>query len=632
MSTQTPTLPAQPQNGLASIKRILGLLHPQRFIVYGVLLMVLLGVIAQAVAPLLLGRATDVIFDGVIGLQLPAGLTKDEAVAQLRSEGNDQFADMVSGTAAVPGEGIDFGALGRILFVVLALYLLSSALIWVAAYGLNEIVQRVVRDLRSRVERKIHNLPLRYFDTHSRGDLLSRVSNDIDNVSTGMQESISQLVLAVLTLIGLVVMMLWISPLLALVALFMVPASVVATALVARRSRTHFAAQWEATGKLNGQIEEVFTGHEIVTAYGRTADVERSFAETNDELFRSAYRAQFVSGTVMPLVTFLGNLSYVGVAVLGGLRVASGTITLGEVQALIQYSRQLAQPLAQIGAMVNLLQSAAASAERVFALLDEPEQDPESPAPTLPWGRHGSVEFDDVSFSYDPDRPLIEHLSLRAEPGQMVAIVGPTGAGKTTLINLILRFYELNSGRILVDGVDITSMSRAELRSRIGIVLQDTWLFGGTIRENIAYGNPHATENQILSAARMSYVDRFVRALPDGYDTIIDEESGSLSAGERQLITIARAFVAKPSILILDEATSSVDTRTELLVQQATARLRDDRTSFVIAHRLSTIRDADRIVVMEDGRIVEQGTHEDLLRAGGAYTRLYDAQFKALVE
>ncbi|MFZ2530194.1 MAG: ABC transporter ATP-binding protein [Rhodococcus sp. (in: high G+C Gram-positive bacteria)] len=633
MSTpEPPSPPAQPQQGLKSITRILGLLRPQRFIVYGVLVMVLFGVVAQAVAPLLLGRATNIIFDGVVGLQLPAGLTQDQAVAQLRSQGNDQFADMVSGTAAVPGVGIDFGALGQLLFVVLALYLVSSALIWVAAYGLNEIVQRVVRDLRSRVERKIHNLPLRYFDTHSRGDLLSRVSNDIDNVSTGMQESISQLVLAVLTLIGLVVMMLWISPLLALVALFMVPASVIATALVARRSRKHFASQWAATGTLNGQIEETFTGHELVTAYGRTADVERRFTETNDELFHSAYRAQFVSGTVMPLVTFLGNLSYVGVAVLGGLRVASGTITLGEVQALIQYSRQLSQPLAQIGAMVNLLQSAAASAERVFALLDEPEQEPESPAPTLPWGRHGSVEFDDVTFSYEPDRPLIEHLSLRAEPGQMVAIVGPTGAGKTTLINLILRFYELNSGRILVDGVDIASMSRAELRSRIGIVLQDTWLFGGTIRENIAYGNPHATENQILSAARMSYVDRFVRALPDGYDTVIDEESGSLSAGERQLITIARAFVAKPSILILDEATSSVDTRTELLVQQATARLRDDRTSFVIAHRLSTIRDADRIVVMEDGRIVEQGTHEDLLHAGGTYTRLYDAQFRALVD
>jgi ATP-binding cassette subfamily B protein len=421
--------------------------------------------------------------------------------------------------------------------------------------------------------------------------------------------------------------MFWISPLLAVIALLLVPAAAVVTILVAKRSRKHFVAQWDATGTLNGQIEESFTGHELITAYGRTAEIERRFTETNDSLFHAAYRAQFVSGLVLPLVTFLSNIGYVVVAVVGGLRVASGSMSLGDVQAFIQYSRQFTQPLTQVASMANLMQSGVASAERVFEVLDASEQDLESATPTRLDDPHGRVEFEDVSFSYTPDKPLIEHLDLVVEPGQTVAIVGPTGAGKTTLVNLIMRFYELDGGRITLDGVDITELTRHNLRSEIGMVLQDTWLFGGTIGENIAYGNPAATPEEVRAAAKATYVDRFVHSLPDGYDTVLDAEGGNISAGEKQLITIARAFLSDPALLILDEATSSVDTRTELLVQQAMSALRHDRTSFVIAHRLSTIRDADVILVMKDGRIVEQGSHEDLLSRDGAYAELYNAQF-----
>ncbi|WP_213574576.1 ABC transporter ATP-binding protein [Rhodococcus sp. USK13] len=610
-----------------STKRLLGRMRPHRIAVSTVILVAGVAVVLTSIAPRLLGQGTNIIFDGIVGKQLPAGMSKDQAVAALRADGQGTFADMVSGIAVIPGVGIDFGALGRVLAIVLALYVGSSVFMWLSGYLLNIVVQGVVKNLRAEVERKIHRLPLRYFDSHSRGDLLSRVTNDIDNVSQSLQQTMSQLIVSAMTVIGILVMMIVISPLLALIAVLTVPLSVLVTAQIAKRSKTHFVAQWKSTGALNAEVEEAFTGHELVTVFGRSREVEARFEEQNENLYQASYRAQFISGLIMPAIMFLGNLNFVAIAVLGGMRVASGTMSLGDVQAFIQYSRQFTQPLTQIGAMVNLMQSGVASAERVFAILDEDEEEPDLLDARTPELAKGHVEFSNVSFSYSPEKPLIENLSLVAEPGQMVAIVGPTGAGKTTLVNLILRFYDLDGGRILLDGVDIAEMSRDDLRSRIGMVLQDAWLFGGTIRDNIAYGRPDATEEEILAAARITYVDRFVHSLPDGYDTVIDEEGSNISAGEKQLITIARAFISQPSILILDEATSSVDTRTELLVQHATAVLRSDRTSFVIAHRLSTIRDADLIVVMEDGRIVEQGSHEDLLIARGAYYRLYNSQF-----
>ncbi|EID78533.1 MULTISPECIES: ABC transporter ATP-binding protein [Rhodococcus] len=631
-----PGAPGSKPNDLwPSTKRLLRRLRPHRIAVGIVLLVAAVSVVLTSIAPRMLGQGTNLIFDGIIGAQLPAGMSKDQAVAALRADGQNTFADMVSGMAVVPGVGIDFSALGRVLAIVLALYLGSSVFMWLSGFLLNIIVQGVVKNLRAEVERKIHRLPLRYFDSHSRGDLLSRVTNDIDNVSQSLQQTMSQLIVSAMTVIGILVMMIVISPLLALIAVLTVPLSILVTAQIAKRSKTHFVSQWKSTGALNSHVEEAYTGHELVTVFGRSREVEARFEEQNEALYQASYRAQFISGLIMPAIMFLGNLNFVAIAVLGGMRVASGTMSLGDVQAFIQYSRQFTQPLTQIGAMVNLMQSGVASAERVFAILDEDEEEPdltEAPTPAEPRdaGRvhtFGRVEFSDVSFSYSPEKPLIENLSLVAEPGQMVAIVGPTGAGKTTLVNLILRFYELDGGKILLDGVDIAEMSRDDLRSRIGMVLQDAWLFGGTIRDNIAYGRPDATEEEIQAAARISYVDRFVHSLPDGYDTVIDEEGSNISAGEKQLITIARAFISQPSILILDEATSSVDTRTELLVQHATAVLRSDRTSFVIAHRLSTIRDADLIVVMEGGRIVEQGSHDDLLLTRGAYYRLYNSQF-----
>ncbi|MBA2955760.1 ABC transporter ATP-binding protein [Nocardioides sp. CGMCC 1.13656] len=600
-----------------SAKRLVGLMRPHRGQAIAVVVLGIASVIAMSVAPRILGHATDLVFNGFIGKQFPAG-TPDSALPEA-----------VQGMGVVPGQGVDFDAVAHVLMIVLALYVAASLLAWLQGYILNTVVQNTVRQMREDVEEKINHLPLNYFDRSPRGELLSRVTNDIDNVSQTLQQTMSQLLTSLMTVVAVLVMMFWISPLLALVALVTVPLSLLVTAQIMKRSQGQFVAQWRRTGKLNAQVEEAYSGHALVKVFGRQAEVERAFAAENDELFEVSFGAQFVSGLIMPTMMFVGNLNYVLVAVVGGLRVASGSLSLGEVQAFIQYSRQFTQPLTTVASMTNLLQSGVASAERVFELLDADAEPADAPALTAPSVRRGEVAFEHVSFRYEADRPLITDLSMVARPGQTVAIVGPTGAGKTTLVNLVMRFYDVDAGRITLDGVDITAMPRAALRGQIGMVLQDTWLFAGTIRDNIAYGRPGATEDQILEAARATFVDRFVHSLPDGYDTLIDEEGSNLSAGERQLVTIARAFLTDPALLILDEATSSVDTRTELLLQHAMAALRTDRTSFVIAHRLSTIRDADLILVMEDGAIVEQGDHESLLAADGAYARLYNSQFAA---
>ncbi|MGN6575693.1 MAG: ABC transporter ATP-binding protein [Nocardioides sp.] len=611
-----------------SARRLIGRMRPERGKAITTILLAVVSVALASIGPKILGRATDLIFSGLFGRQIPAGVSKQEAVQGLRDQGEGRLADMLAGMDVVPGQGVDFDAVRNVLLLVLAVYVASSVLSWLQGYLLNDVTQSTVRRMRNDVEDKINRLPLRYFDKQPRGELLSRVTNDIDNISQTLQQTMSQLLYALLTVVGVLVMMFYISPLLALVALVTVPVTMLVTGAIMKRSQGLFIAQWRRTGQLNAHIEEAFTGHALVKVFGRRREVEEVFAEENDALFQASFGAQFVSGLIMPMMMFIGNLNYVVIAVLGGLRVANGSMSLGDVQAFIQYSRQFTQPLTQVASMMNLLQSGVASAERVFELLDAEEEPAEEHAAPAEGGR-GEVVFEEVSFRYEEDQPLIEDLSLVARPGHTVAIVGPTGAGKTTLVNLVMRFYDVDSGRITLDGVDVASMRRSDLRSRTGMVLQDAWLFEGTLRDNIAYGRPDATEEQIHAAARATFVDRFVHNLPDGYDTVVDEEGSSISAGERQLVTIARAFLADPELLILDEATSSVDTRTELLVQHAMAALRTDRTSFVIAHRLSTIRDADLILVMEAGRIVEQGNHDELLAAEGAYAALYNAQFSA---
>ncbi|MGX9890634.1 ABC transporter ATP-binding protein [Streptomyces sp. NPDC002276] len=613
-------------------KRLISQFRPERLTIGLLLVCVVISVGLNVVGPKILGNATDLVFAGIIGRQMPAGTTKAQALQGMRDRGQDSIADMLKSTDFTPGKGIDFTSVGHVLLLALGTFMVAGLLMAVATRMVNRAVNRTMFRLRESVQTKMSRLPLSYFDKRQRGEVLSRATNDIDNIGQTLQQSMGQLINSLLTIIGVLAMMFWVSWLLALVALVTVPLSFLVATRIGKRSQPHFVQQWRSTGKLNAHVEEMYTGHTLVKVFGRQDESAKLFAEQNDALYEAGFKAQFNSGVMQPLMMFVSNINYVLVAVVGGLRVASGSLSIGDVQAFVQYSRQFSMPLTQVASMANLVQSGVASAERIFELLDAEEQSADPMPSERPEELRGLVALEHVSFRYDPDKPLIEDLSLTVEPGHTVAIVGPTGAGKTTLVNLLMRFYEVSGGRITLDGVDIARMSRDELRATIGMVLQDTWLFGGSIADNIAYGaSREVTRGEIEEAARAAHADRFVRTLPDGYDTVIDDEGTGVSAGEKQLITIARAFLSDPTILVLDEATSSVDTRTEVLIQKAMAKLAHGRTSFVIAHRLSTIRDADTILVMENGSIVEQGAHADLLAADGAYARLYKAQFAQAV-
>jgi len=617
----------KPKNFWGSLKRLLGYLRPQLVAILFIVSFAIVATIFMITAPKIIGNATNVLFEGVISKNMPENMTKDQAIQMLKLSGNEQIAEMIGPMNITPGQGVDFNKLTQILLILLVIYGLSALFNWLQQYLMAGVSQKAIYNLRKEVDYKLAKLPLKYFDSHSHGDILSRVTNDIDNIGRTLQQTLTQIITAVVTIIGVIIMMLTISPLLTLIALTMIPLSLLVTIFIAKRSQKQFQAQWDSTGKLNGQVEETYTGHNIVNVFNKHKEAKETFDKENDRLYEASFKSQFISGIIRPAITFINNLNYVAVSVIGGLRVANGLMTLGDVQAFIQYSRMFTQPIVQTANIINILQSTIASAERVFEFLDEEDEisDPVNPV-ELPEVK-GKVAFENVSFSYDPKNPLIEGLNLNVYPGENVAIVGPTGAGKTTLVNLLMRFYDVNDGRITLDGVDIRQMRRSDLRKNFGMVLQDTWLFGGTIKENIAYGKENASDEEIIEAAKEAYVDHFVRTLPNGYDTVIDEEASNLSQGQRQLITIARAFLADPKILILDEATSSVDTRTETLIQDAMEKLMKGRTSFIIAHRLSTIRNADTILVMNHGSIVETGNHKELMEKKGFYYNLYMSQF-----
>jgi len=619
--------PAKTKDVGKTLRQLLARLRPERIWIVVSALLALGSVAFSVIGPKIIGNAVNVIFDGVLGKNLPAGLTKAQVVAQLRAHGQGQIADLVAGANVVPGHGIDFTMLGRILGLAGLVYLLSAALQWLLAYIMASVAQRTVFGLRQDVEAKMARLPLKYFDSHPHGDLLSRVTNDIDNISTTLQQGLTQILTSTLTIVGVLAVMVWISALLAAVALITVPLSILTTLLVARRSQKQFAAQWARTGTLNGHVEQMHTGHVLVQVFGRRQKAIEEFNQQNQALYEASFRAQFLSGIIQPAIAFLGNVNYVAIAALGGYLVASGRITLGDVQAFIQYSRQFTMPITQLAGQLNLLQSGLASAERVFEFLDAQEEAPDRVVNSLPAEPQGHVALEHVAFRYEPEKPLIMDFSLEARPGSTIAIVGPTGAGKTTSVNQLMRFYEIDGGRICMDGVDAREVSRDGVRRVFGMVLQDTWLFTGTIRDNIGYGRLGSTADEIVAAAQAAHADHFIRTLPDGYDTVLNDDASNISAGQKQLLTIARAFLADRTVLILDEATSSVDTRTEVQIQQAMARLRQGRTSFVIAHRLSTIRNADSIVVMDQGKIVEQGAHAELLARHGFYYTLYQSQF-----
>jgi ATP-binding cassette subfamily B multidrug efflux pump len=590
------------KNFQGTFNRLLGYFRPQKYRLMIVLGAAIIGTVFNIVGPKILGLATTKLFEGLLA----------KYIAFRRHQ---------------PAPGVDFSYIGTVLLILLGLYIISAVFMYIQQYVMSEVAQRTIYQLRKEVDEKLSRLPLKFFDSRTHGEILSSAVNDMDNLSTTLQQNITQLISSVLTLLGTIVMMLTISPLLSLIVILTLPLSLIVTMGIAKHSQNYFRQQQNALGELNGHVEEMYTGHKIVKAFGHEVKSIAEFTDLNEKLYHASWRAQFFSGIIMPLMRFVGNIGYVFVAIGGGILVTQGAISIGDVQAFIQYSQQFTMPITQLANIANVIQSAIASAERIFELLDEQEEIPEAEHAKVIEAPQGAVEFEHVKFGYKENYILMEDMNITVQPGQMIAIVGPTGAGKTTLVNLLMRFYEVNSGQILVDGVDITQLKRGDLRRIFGMVLQDTWLFNGTIRDNIAYGREGAREEEIIQAAKAAYADHFIRTLPEGYRTVLNEEATNISQGQKQLLTIARAFLADPQILILDEATSSVDTRTEMQIQQAMSKLMKGRTSFVIAHRLSTIRDADLILVMKHGTIIEKGTHEKLLAKNGFYADLYNSQF-----